>query len=101
MTSYESFHLYLLVLKGKGLRGQEAFTLLGVGVGNNNQNFSFRVKFKCYMNPESMQGFSAVTQITTFMMAINTAMSINHKNVIQFSHLAHSMRKRLKGKPEK
>jgi hypothetical protein len=67
--------------------------LLGVGVGNNNENFSFTVKFKCYRNPESMQGFPAVTQIVIFMMAINTAMPINHRNVIQFSHLAHSMRK--------
>ena len=67
--------------------------MLGVGVGNNNQNFSFTVKFKCYRNPEIMQGFSAVTQIVTFMMAINTAMPINHRNVIHFSHLAPSMRK--------
>ena len=67
--------------------------MLGVGVGNNNQNFSFTVKLKFYKNPESIQGFSAVTQILTFMMAVNTAMPINHRNLFQFSHLAHSMRK--------
>lgn len=97
----KAFTSIYLCSKARDWEGKRLLHLLGVGVGNNNQNFSFRVKFKCYMNPESMQGFSAVTQITTFMMAINTAMSINHKNMIQFSHLAHSMRKWLKGKPEK
>ena len=31
--SYESFHLYLLVLKGKGLRGKRPFTLAWCGSG--------------------------------------------------------------------
>lgn len=101
ITVMKAFTYIYLCSKARDWEGKRLLHLLGVGVGNNNQNFSFRVKYKCYRNPESMQGFSAVTQITTFMMAINTAMSINHKNVIQFSHLAHSMRKRLKGKPEK